>query len=165
MYCKNVIYVDPSVRYALCLASSGKARQNLYYDQRFLQMSVQQKRYLCSSVRYALSSAWPALRQSKAERELWLKFLQTSVLQKRYLCKPLSTLCPLLGQLWQSKAELVVVQCMSWIMMRTYMHHTFILCSHSQGSTQPLPRHIQYCTLVVFSNLSVILTNCSVLYI
>ena len=41
----------------------------------------------------------------------------------------------------QSKAELVVVQCMSWIMMRTYMHHTFILCSHSQGSTQPLPRH------------------------
>jgi hypothetical protein len=21
------------------------------------------------------------------------------------------------------------------------MHHTFILCSHSQGSTQPLPRH------------------------
>ena len=68
-----------------------------------MQRRVQQKRYLCRPPQYVMPSAWPALRQSKA--------------------------------------ELVVVQCMSWIMMRTYMHHTFILCSHSQGSTQPLPRH------------------------
>ena len=85
-----------------------------------------------------------------------------SVQQKRYLCRPLSMLCPLLGQHWGKARQNLYNVCHGLWWELTCTIHSFFAPILKDLHSRCLAT-VQYCTLVVFTNLSVILTDCSVL--